>query len=234
MKKLTIIVPCYNEIGTLSKVIEELLKIKNIKKQIIVIDDCSYDGSKNVILRYKKDGYINAVFHKENLGKGACIISAQKLVRGDIVIVQDADLEYNPKDIPKLIKPIINLKYKAVYGSRVLGRNYFDNLKNFSHWIRILGNLFLTKFSNIINNQTLTDAHTCYKVFDAKLFKKIKLKEKNFNFCPEITTKISNIGIKIHEIPINYKGRDYSQGKKIKLKDAFKALFCIVKYKIKK
>ena len=231
MTKLTIIVPCFNEIKTIKILIEQVLNLEKIDKQIIVVDDNSNDGSREIIKEFETKKEIDLIFHNSNLGKGACIISAQKLVKGDIVVIQDADLEYDPKDIINLIEPILKKDYLVVYGSRILGKKYFENLKNFSHWIRILGNLFLTIFSNLINRQNLTDAHTCYKVFDAELFKQINLREKNFNFCPEITTKISNKGIKIYELPITYMGRDYDQGKKIKFIDAFKAVHCIIKYK---
>ena len=231
MEKLTIIIPCFNEVKTISAIISQILDLNTIEKQIIVVDDNSTDGSIAIIKEYQSQKKIDAIFHNSNLGKGACIISAQKMIKGTVVIIQDADLEYNPQDIPKLIKPILNKDYLVVYGSRVLKKKYFENLRNFSHWIRILGNLILTYISNIINKQNLTDAHTCYKVFDAEIFKKINLNEKNFNFCPEITTKISNKGIKILELPISYRGRDYNEGKKIKLIDAFKAIYCIFKYK---
>ena len=231
MNKLTVIIPCFNEIETISSIINKIIFLDKIEKQIIVVDDNSSDGSTKIIKEFHDKGKIDAIFHNGNLGKGACIISAQKIINGNVVIIQDADLEYDPQDIQKLIKPILSKDYLVVYGSRVLGKKYFENLKNFSHWIRIIGNLFLTYFSNYINNQKLTDAHTCYKAFDANLFKKINLKEKNFNFCPEITTKISNLNISILELPISYRGRDYQEGKKIKLIDAFKAIYCILKYK---
>jgi len=231
MIKVSFIIPCYNEIKTIEKIINKIINLKNIRKEIIVVDDFSSDGSKDIIKKFEKKKLLKAIYNKKNYGKGYCIISAKKKITGDIVVIQDADLEYNPKDILKLIKPIINSSFKVVYGSRILGKRYFQNLENFSHWIRILGNLFLTFFSNIINKQNLTDAHTCYKVVEVSLFKSIDLKEKNFNFCPEITTKISNKKIKILELPISYKGRDYSEGKKIKLMDALNAVICILKYK---
>tara|TARA_Y100000591_G_C21845181_1_gene708276 strand:+ start:1403 stop:2104 length:702 start_codon:yes stop_codon:yes gene_type:complete len=231
MKKLTIIIPCFNEIKTIATIINKILNLGEIEKQIIVVDDNSTDGSIEIIKQFQNQKKIDVIFHNSNEGKGACIISAQKLINGNVVIIQDADLEYDPQDIPKLIKPILDKDYLVVYGSRVLKKKYFENLRNFSHWIRILGNLILTFISNFVNKQRLTDAHTCYKAFDAELFKKINLKEKNFNFCPEITTKISNRGIKILELPISYKGRDYNEGKKIKYTDAFKAIYCILKYK---
>ena len=227
---LSIIIPCYNEEKTIKLILKKILKLININKQIIVVNDASTDKSLNLIKKFgsKIDTVIN---HKYNLGKGSCIKSAKKKVKGDIVLIQDADLEYNPKDYKKLINPIIKHRHQVVYGSRVLNKDRFDNLNNFTHSIRIFANYILTLINNIINNQDLTDAHTCYKVFDIQIFKKIKLVENDFAFCPEVTTKISNMGYKIHEVPINYKGRNYSQGKKIKLKDGFKALFTLIKYR---
>ncbi len=231
MKKLSIIIPCYNEKKTIKKIVEKIIKLKGFKKEIIIIDDYSDDGSREIIKVLAKKKFIKAIYHKKNFGKGACIISAKKKISGNLVVIQDADLEYNPVDLVKIVKKFSTSRFKVVYGSRILKKKYFENLKNFSHWVRIVGNIFLTGFSNFINNQNLTDAHTCYKAFDAKLFKTIILKEHNFNFCPEITTKISNMGIKIFEVPISYKGRDYLEGKKIKLSDAYKAIYCTLKYK---
>ena len=227
---LSIIIPCFNEEKTIELILKKILKLTNINKQIIVVNDASTDKSLYLINKFgsKIDIVIN---HKYNLGKGSCIKSAKKKVKGDIVMIQDADLEYNPKDYKKLINPIIKHRHQVVYGSRVLNKDRFDNLNNFTHSIRIFANYTLTLINNIINNQDLTDAHTCYKVFNIHVFKKIKLIENDFAFCPEVTTKISNMGYKIHEVPINYKGRNYSQGKKIKLKDGFKALFTLIKYR---
>ncbi len=232
MKKLTVIIPCYNELKTINTIINKILEINFIETQIIVVDDKSTDGSDKIIENFLEEKKIEAIFHNQNLGKGACIISAKKYIRGDIVIIQDADLEYDTNDIKNLIEPILKKQTLVVYGSRIKGKKYFENLNNFSHWIRIIGNILLTKLSNILNNQNLTDAHTCYKVFEASLFQSINLKEYNFNFCPEITTKISNKKIKILELPINYKGRDYNEGKKIKLIDALRAAICILNYKL--
>jgi glycosyltransferase involved in cell wall biosynthesis len=227
---LSIIVPCFNEEKTIKKIIRKILQIKNINKQIIIVNDGSTDNSLKLIntFRSKVDTIIN---HKFNRGKGSCIKSAKKKIKGNIVLIQDSDLEYNPKDYKKLIDPIIKKKYDVVYGSRVLHKNRLENIDNFSHWVRIYANFILTFLNNIINNQSLTDAHTCYKVFKSKIFKKIILKEDDFSFCPEITTKISNLGYKIFEVPIGYNGRKYSEGKKIKLKDGFKALYVLLKYK---
>ena len=228
---LTIIIPCFNEKKTIQVLVDKVLKVKFIRKQIILVDDKSRDGTRELIKKKLLTKVNKVIFHKKNLGKGACIKSAQKYIKGNIVIIQDADLEYNPNDYHKLIKLILINKCKIVYGSRTLKKNFYDDLENFSHWVRIFGNYILTKFSNLINKQDLTDAHTCYKVFEATLFKKILLKENNFNFCPEITTKLSNLNYKIMEVPISYFGRSYSEGKKISSLDAIKAVITILKYK---
>jgi glycosyltransferase involved in cell wall biosynthesis len=227
---LSIIIPCFNEEKTIKKIIKKILKIKGINKQIIVVNDGSTDKSFDLIKKYKSKISL-IINHKHNLGKGSCIKSAQKRVKGDIVLIQDADLEYDPKDYKKLIDPILQKKFYVVYGSRVLNKNRFENLKNFTHWIRIVANSILTVISNIINKQSLTDAHTCYKVFNIEIFKRIRLNENDFSICPEITTKISNLGYQIHEVPISYKGRAYSDGKKIKFRDGIKAILTLIKYK---
>lgn len=227
--KLSIIIPCYNEKQTIEKIVNKILKV-NIKKEIIIVDDSSNDGTSNIIKTIKKSN-IKKIFHKKNLGKGAAIKTAKKHISGDIILIQDADLEYFPSDYIRLLNPIISKKSKVVYGSRVLGRSQNNNSK-FTSNIRILGNFLLTKLSNFINNQNLTDAHTCYKVFDKKIFKKITLKELDFRFCPEVTCKISNLNEKIIEVPIKYNGRSIKNGKKIRLKDAFLAVICLIKYGI--
>tara|TARA_B100002052_G_scaffold141356_1_gene129502 strand:- start:3428 stop:4129 length:702 start_codon:yes stop_codon:yes gene_type:complete len=229
MKEITIIVPVFNEEKTILKILDKIFNIK-IKKQIIVVDDGSNDNTPKILLKNKKK--INKlIFHKKNSGKGSAIISAKKYITGKYVVIQDADLEYNPKDILKMYNFIKKKKLDVVYGSRVLNKNKFENTKNFTHLIRIWGNVFLTNVSNIINNQKLTDAHTCYKMFKSSIFKKIFLSEKGFAFCPEITTKLSNIDLKIIEIPINYNGRTYFEGKKISSFDGIEALYCLIKYK---
>ena len=231
--KLTIIIPCYNEEKTIKQLINKILALHSIKKQIIVIDDCSTDNSFNIINSFKSKDLL-ILKNEKNLGKGGSINVAKEYIEGDIVAIQDADLEYDPNDLPKLMEPIINSETQVVYGSRVLGKKYFENIQNFSHWFRIIGNIFLTKLSNLINKQSLTDAHTCYKVFNRKIFSKINLEEKNFNFCPEVTTKISKLKIKIIEKPISYTGRRYSEGKKIKSSDGLRAIITLIKYRFLK
>ena len=229
MIKLTIIIPVYNEIKTIEKLIKKILKI-NIKKQLIIVDDGSSDGTEQILKKYK-NRIDKLIFHKKNRGKGAAIKSGQKYVRGKYIGIQDADLEYDPRDLKKIVNEMSKKNIKVMYGSRVLKKNKFKNTQNFTHIVRIWGNVFLTKASNFLNRQKLTDAHTCYKVFDSSIFKKIKLKEKGFSFCPEITTKISMLNINIEEFPINYIGRTYEQGKKITAFDGLDALYVLAKYR---
>jgi len=227
--KLTIIIPVYNEINSIDILLNKVLSSK-VKKQIIVIDDFSIDGSREVITNNFKNKIDKIILHERNLGKGAAIISAKKYIEGDYVIIQDADLEYDPRQFELFVNEVQNKNIDVLYGSRVLKKK-FHNIQNFSHKIRIWGNLFLTLVSNIINNQKLTDAHTCYKMIRSEIFKNIDLKEKGFSFCPELNTKLSNLGIKIYEIPINYEGRTYDQGKKITAIDGIRAIITIFKYK---
>ena len=231
---LTIIVPVYNERKYLSNILNKLTKIKIKKIQIIVVDDGSSDGSTEILKKkFLKNKKINKIiFHNQNSGKGSAIKSAQKYVKGEYVVIQDADLEYDPKDLIKIYNFIRKNKINVVYGSRVLNKNKYQNTKNFTHLIRIWGNIFLTYVSNKINNQNLTDAHTCYKMFKTKIFKKINLREKGFAFCPEITTKLSKKNYNIVEIPISYSGRTYDNGKKITATDGLIALFSLIKYRL--
>jgi len=229
--KLSIIIPVYNEKNTIEKILNKIHRLRDIKKEIIVVDDASNDGSIN-ILKKNKNKITKLIYHKKNLGKGAAIKSAQKFVKGNIVVIQDADLEYDPMDYYKLLR-FINKGYKVVYGSRVLGKNRYL-LKNFSSISRIFFNHILTIISNLLNNQRLTDAHTCYKMFKSNVFLRIRLKEKDFSFCPEITTKIGLRKIKIKEIPIKYNGRNYDDGKKIRLIDGIKAIITLFKYRFLK
>ena len=227
--KLTIIIPAFNEKKTLPILLNKIIKQK-FSKQIIVVDDNSSDGTRGIIKKYKKK--INKiVFHKQNLGKGAAIKSAKRFVKGKYVIIQDADLEYDPSDYGILLEEITKNKNKVVYGARVLKKKKFKKIQNFSHRIRIYGNIFLTIFSNILNKQKLTDAHTCYKMFNTKVFSSLDLNENGFSFCPEVNTKLSLKKIQIKEVPINYKGRTYKEGKKIVALDGIRAITTLIKYR---
>lgn len=233
--KISIIIPCYNEKNTLIKIINKIilsLNNHNFKSyEILIVDDGSSDGTTEII----KDNYsiknnFKTFFHDKNLGKGAAIKTAKNNLSGDIIIIQDADLEYDPNDYNKLIGPILNGDFKVVYGSRVLNQTRYGST-GFSSKVRIFGNHVLTIISNFLNNQKLTDAHTCYKAFNRKIFDLIELEENDFAFCPEVTSKVANLGLEIHEVPINYNGRNYEEGKKIKTIDAFRALKTLIKYR---
>ncbi|MDC3120319.1 glycosyltransferase family 2 protein [Candidatus Pelagibacter sp.] len=227
-KKLSIIIPVFNEKHTIQKILNKIYNLKNLKKELIVVNDASTDGTKEILNRNKnKITYL--IHHKKNLGKGAAIQTAKKFIKGDVVIIQDADLEYDPGDYMKLLN-FITKGYNVVYGSRVLGKNRYLS-KNFSSVLRIFYNHMLTLLSNILNNQKLTDAHTCYKMFSSKIFLNIQLKEKDFSFCPEITTKIGLKNEKIREVPIKYNGRSYEEGKKINFIDGLKAILTLFKYR---
>jgi glycosyltransferase involved in cell wall biosynthesis len=226
--KLSIIIPCFNESKTISLVIDNILSCAYKNIEIILVDDCSTDGTQNII----KDQLINkiskVIFHKKNLGKGAAVRSGVNLATGDIIIIQDADLEYDPMDYKKLINPIIIDKADVVYGSRFIGSQP-HRVVFFWHQF---GNKILTLFSNIFTRLNLTDMETCYKVFRSNVIKNIKIEENRFGFEPEITAKISKKNIRIYEVGISYYGRTYAEGKKITWKDGFRAIYCIIKYNL--
>ena len=224
---LSIIVPCFNEIKTLDKVIKNIQNSPVNPKEIIIVDDCSKDGSREFLKKVDSKN-IKTIFHDKNLGKGAALFSGISIARGKIIIIQDADLEYDPNEYPGIISPIINNKADVVYGSRFQGGQphrvvYF--------WHRI-GNGFLTLLSNIFTDLNLTDMETCYKAFRGELLKKIKIEEKRFGFEPEITAKISKLDCRIYEVGISYYGRTYKEGKKIGWKDGVRAIWCILKYNL--
>ena len=228
--KLSVIIPVYNEVKTINEIIKKVLEVNVEYKEIIIVDDHSNDGTNKIIEKFKENNLIKIIRHEKNMGKGAAIITAIPLLTGDYVIIQDADLEYDPEDYVKFMNLInINKDIKVLYGSRVLGRKKME--KKFAVVFRIFANFILTKLSNFLNRQKLTDAHTCYKLFKSDLFKSIKLEESDFSFCPEITTKISLLKIDIFEIPINYNGRTYDQGKKIVASDGLKAIWTLIKYR---
>ena len=222
--KLTVIIPAYNEVGTIFEVIKRV-KEASSDKEIIVVDDGSTDGIRN-ILKERRDG-VKVLFHDTNKGKGAAIRTALPHITGDIVIIQDADLEYDPSEYPRLIAPILDGKADVVYGSRLMGGPH----RVLFYW-HSLGNKIVTTLSNIFTDLNLSDMETGYKVFRAEVLKKIKIESNRFGFEPEITAKIAKMGCRIYEVPISYWGRDYTEGKKIKWKDGVAAIYWIIKYNL--
>jgi glycosyltransferase involved in cell wall biosynthesis len=226
--KLSVIIPCYNEENTLNRILDKVLNENSIEKEIIVIDDFSTDNSRKILENYNKKNKIKLVFNPKNRGKGYSIRQGLALASGDIILIQDADLEYSPDDYRRLINPILNDNADVVYGSRFIGGQETRVL----YFWHTLGNKFLTLLSNMCTNLNLTDMECCYKVFKKDIIKDINLKEDRFGFEPEITAKISKKNLKIYEIGVKYFGRKYEDGKKITWKDGFSAIFCIIYYNL--
>jgi len=228
---VTIIIPCYNEINTLKRILELIQEsTPAIQKQIIVVDDASTDGSGELLLSLLENTSLiqKLIIHKKNLGKGAAIRSALQYINGEITIIQDADLEYSPRDYSILIEPIIDGDADVVYGTRFI-TTHKRRVLFFWHY---LGNQFLTFLSNALSNLNLTDMETCYKAFRSSVIKKIIICENRFGFEPEITAKIAKTQCRIFEVGISYKGRTYQDGKKIGWKDGISAIYCIFRYNL--
>ena len=226
--KVSVVIPCYNEEKTIEKVITKVLNQKDIVEEVIVIDDNSTDKSKEIISRLsEKDSKIKFFFKDKNEGKGSALIKGFELSNEEIILIQDADLEYDPSEYQKLIKPFIESNADVVYGSRFMGGDMV-RLHFFWHFI---ANKILTFICNIVTNLNMSDMETGYKLIKKKYLNMIFLKEKSFGIEPELTVKLARLRLVFYEVPISYKGRTYSEGKKIGLKDAFVAMYCIFKYK---
>ena len=229
---VSIIIPCYNEKETIEKVFFKVKSSHILNKEIIIVDDFSNDGSVEIINKISKDNSeskLKTIFHKKNEGKGAAIKSGLKVATCDLVLIQDSDLEYDPSDYPNLLEPFIKYNADVVYGSRFVGGTGPKRLHLFWH---TFANKILTLITNIFTNLNMTDMETGYKVFKKKHIDIDSLEEKSFGIEPEITIKLAKQKIKFFEVPITYNGRNYDEGKKIKAKDAFIALYCIIKYSL--
>ena len=226
--KLSIVIPVYNEAATISQIVDMVRSVDvGMDKEILLVDDCSRDGTRDVLEKMgKEQADLKVLFHEVNQGKGAALRTGFTAATGDVVLIQDADLEYDPKEYPRLLQPIVEGHADVVYGSRFLGGGAHRVV---FYW-HYLGNRLLTTLSNMTTNLNLTDMEVCYKVFKRAVIQSIPLKENRFGFEVEITAKIAKRKLKIYEVPISYYGRDYSEGKKIGWKDGFSALRCIVKY----
>ena len=226
--KLSIVVPCFNEENTIEKIIDKIIKYSPYDNEIIVIDDCSNDKSKQILESEIKNKISRLIVNEKNYGKGYSVRKGIEAATGDIILIQDADLEYDPSDYFRLVEPIINGYADVVYGSRFIG----SEEKRILYYWHSLGNKVLTTFSNMFSNLNLTDMEVCYKVFRSNIIKKIKLKENRFGFEPEITAKISRLQPlpRFFEVGVSYYGRTYAEGKKITWRDGFRAVYCIIRY----
>jgi len=225
---ISVIIPCYNEKNTIEKIVEKIIALKDLDKEIIIVDDNSTDGTKDILKNIINKNVSKIYFNETNQGKGFCVKKGIQEAIGDIILIQDADLEYDPREYSKLIKPILDGHADVVYGSRFIGG---DERRILFFW-HTIANRMLTLLSNMFTNLNLTDMETCYKVFKTDIIKKIDLQEKGFGFDPEVTAKISKLKPRIFEVGISYFGRTYEQGKKINLKDAFIVLKCIIIYNL--
>jgi glycosyltransferase involved in cell wall biosynthesis len=226
--KLSIVIPCYNEAKTIRQIVERVRAAPIDEKEIIIVDDCSRDGTRDLLRTEIAPLVDKIVYHEVNRGKGAALRTGFAAATGDIVLVQDADLEYDPQEYPKLIKPILDGRADVVFGSRFMG----SDAHRVVYFWHMIGNKLLTLCSNMFTNLNLTDMETCYKAFRREVLQKIVIVEDRFGFEPEITAKVARLRVPIYEVGICYYGRTYEEGKKIGWRDGFRALYAIVKYNL--
>jgi glycosyltransferase involved in cell wall biosynthesis len=228
--KLSIVIPVYNEAATITQIIERVRSVGGFEKEIIVVDDCSTDGTRGVLSALPASADLVRAYHDVNQGKGAALRTGFAKATGDVVVVQDADLEYDPHEYIKMIAPIADVRADVVFGSRFAGGECHRVL----YFWHSVGNRFLTLFSNALTNLNLTDMETCYKMFRREVIQAISVEENRFGFEPEVTAKIAAMRCRVYEVGISYSGRTYEEGKKIGWRDGVRAVWCILKYRPKR
>jgi len=226
--KLSVVIPCYNEVATIHRILDAVHASPWPDKEIIVVDDCSRDGTRERLKGELAGRMDQLLLHEVNQGKGAALRTGIKAATGDVVIIQDADLEYDPNEYPRILAPIVEDRADVVFGSRFAGGGAHRVL----YFWHSVGNGFLTLLSNMFTNLNLTDMETCYKAFRRPIIQSIEIEEDRFGFEPEITAKVAKLGVRVYEVGISYYGRTYAEGKKIGYKDGFRAIYCILKYNI--
>ena len=228
--RLSVIIPCFNEAGTIAALIQAVRQSPVQDIEIIVVDDCSTDGTVEILQKQIAPIVERIVYHETNQGKGAALRSGIRVATGDIILIQDADLEYDPQEYPLLIDPIVAGQADAVFGSRFMG----GRPHRVVYFWHMIGNKFLTLLSNMFTNLNMTDMETCYKAFRAPIIKAIRIEENRFGFEPEITAKLAKTKCRIYEVGISYNGRTYAEGKKVNWKDGVRAIYAIVKYNVRR
>jgi glycosyltransferase involved in cell wall biosynthesis len=225
---ISVVIPCYNEQTTIRTIVDRVKQADVDLHEIVIVDDCSTDGTREVLKELEADSVIKIHYHEVNQGKGAALRTGFKRVSGDVIIIQDADLEYDPKEYPVLLEPILNGDADVVFGSRFMG----GRPHRVVYFWHMMGNRFLTLASNMMTNINLTDMETCFKVFKREYLQQIEIQEDRFGFEPEVTAKVSRLDCRIYEVGISYYGRTYAEGKKIGWRDGVRAIYAIVKYNL--